>query len=110
MEEAILVLDSGVIVESNHRAPALFGRSAGAILGLHLKELVTSESVMRLAEFLEFDDSEPAVVLGMRQDDRAFPLQLRAIASIINGGRRLRVTSLSRCGAVERAVDTTPAG
>jgi len=110
LEIAIVVLDTGVIVETNHRAPALFGRAAGAILGLHVKELVTTDSLMRLAHFLEFDDPEPAMVLGVRQDDGTVPLQLRAIASIINSGRRLRVTSLTRCGAVERAVDTTPAG
>ena len=110
LEIAIVVLDTGVIVETNHRAPALFGRSAGAILGLHVKELVTNDSLLRLAHFLEFDVPEPTMVLGVRQDDGTVPLQLRAIASIISSGRRLRVTSLTRCGAVEKAVATTRAG
>jgi hypothetical protein len=110
LDEAVVVLDSGIIVETNHRAPALFGRSAGAILGLHVKELVSNESLIRLAHFLEFDDPEPAVVLGLRQDDGTLPLHMKAIAAIICGGRRLRVTSLTRCGAVQKAVGTTPAG
>lgn len=107
LEEAIVVLDEGIIVETNSRAPALFGRQAGTIQGWHLRELVTEESVMRLALFLEYDDPEPALVLGVRQDRRAFPLQMKAVASIIADGRRLRVTSLVRCGAVERPSDTT---
>lgn len=107
LEEAIVVLDEGIIVENNSRAPALFGRQAGAIQGWHLKELVTEESLMRLTLFLEYDDPEPALVLGVRQDHRAFPLQMKAVASIIADGRRLRVTSLARCGAVERPPDTT---
>jgi len=73
---------------------------------LHVKELVTNESLMRLAQFLETDDPEPAAVLGLRQDDRTFPVQLKAVASIISGGRRLRVTLLMRCA--EKAVDIEP--
>ena len=108
LEEAIVVLDSGVIVESNSRAPSLFGRQEDrAILGCHIKDLVTEESLMRLANFLEFDDPEPAMVLGRRQDRRTFPLQLKAVASIIGNGRRLRVTSLNRCGAIDRAGEGT---
>jgi len=109
LEEAIVVLDSGIIVESNSRAPSLFGRPARSILGWHLKQLVTGESLMRLSHFLEFDDPEPALLLAVRHDRRTFPLQLKAIASIIGNGCRLRVTSLTRCGAVEKAHDeTTP--
>jgi len=107
LEEAIVVLDSGVIVETNSRAPSLFGRVDGAIRGCHIKDLVTEESLMRLAHFLEFDDPEPALVLGRRQDHRTFPLQLKAVASIIGNGRRLRVTSLNRCGAIDRAGEGT---
>ena len=97
LEVAIVVLDAGVIVDANIQAPALFGRSVGAILGLHVKELVTNESLMRLAHFLEFDDAEPILVLGLCQDQRSFPLQLRAVASIIGDGHRLRITSMTRC-------------
>ena len=110
LEESIVVLDSGIIVAANNRAPTLFNRSVGAIMGLHFKELVTNESLMRLLHFLEFDDPEPALVFGLRQDDRTFPLQLKSVASIVGGSRRLRVTMLTRCGAVERAVDTNPTG
>ena len=107
MEESVVVLDAGIIVESNRRAPMHFGRSDGEIQGLHIKELVANESLMRLAHFLEFDDPEPTLVLGLRKDRRTFPLQLKAVASIVGKGRRLRVTMLTRCGAVERAVDPT---
>ena len=102
LEEAIVVLDEGIIIETNRRAPSLFGRQVGAIRGCHIKELVTEESLIRLAHFLEFDAPEPAQVLGLRQDHRTFPLQLKAVASIIAEGRRLRVTALTRCGAIER--------
>jgi len=109
LEESVVVLESGKIVEANSRAPMLFGRSVGEIVGLHLKELVSHESLMRLVHFLEFDDPEPTLVLGLRQDRRTFPLQLKAVASIIGEGRRLRVTLLTRCGAVEKPANRTTA-
>jgi hypothetical protein len=106
LEEPVVVLDSGIIVETNSRAHALFRMQAGTMVKLHINKLVTEESLMRLADFLEFDDHEPAVVLGLRQDRRTFPLQLKSMASIICNGRRLRVTSLSRCAQAHD--DPTP--
>lgn len=99
LEMAIIVLDSGIIVEANNQVPAFFGRSVGALLGLHVKELVTNESLTRLAHFLDLDAPKPVFVLGLCQDQPSFPLQLRAVAAIIGDGHRLRVTSLTRCGA-----------
>ena len=76
--EGILVHDKGTIIDANARLGAMIGFGPDELIGRHVSEFVTGESVAFVQERTSSDEvrSEPAEVIGRRRDGSSLSVEL----------------------------------
>jgi PAS domain-containing protein len=91
---AVVLLDQGMIVEMNTRAPAILGRPAEQILCHSLKEFARSDDAPRLTRWLESELLSPLLVIAVGIGKGQVGIWLQQHGHFTYQGRRVCMTSL----------------
>ena len=92
--EAIFVFESRVCIDANDVAVKLFGFSQkDEIVGAHIKDLVTKDSLEIILEKYELGDSSPYEVQAIKKNGEVFSILAKGTSAIINS-RNVRISAV----------------
>jgi PAS domain S-box-containing protein len=94
--EGLFIHDSGVVLDANSSAAALFGRAVKELSCCRISELIAEESCRVLMRQIHARSNEPCPITGYRKDGSNVPLEITVKAVLTCGGRRLEVLAVSQ--------------
>lgn len=94
--EGLFIHDSGVVLDANRAAAALFGRAVDELSRCRISELIAEESCRVLMRQIHGRRHEPCPITGFRKDGSNVPLEITVKAVLTCGGRRLEVLAVSQ--------------
>lgn len=90
MEGAILH-DSGVVLDANRAAAALFGRAVPELNRCPISELLREQGCRVLMRQIHARSNMPCPISGVRKDGSIVPLEVTVKAALTCQGRRVEV-------------------
>jgi PAS domain S-box-containing protein len=94
--EGLFIHDSGVVLDANRTAAALFGRAVKELSCCRISELIAEESCRVLMRQILARSNEPCPITGCRKDGSNVPLEITVKAVFTCGGRRIEVLAVSQ--------------
>lgn len=101
--EAVFLHADGKFIDCNATACHMFGRRREAIVGGHVRDLVSPESLETVMDHIAAGADAPYEAVGRRQSGAEFPIEIHG-RNLVLGGRTLRVTAV-RDLSREKAAD-----
>lgn len=94
--EGLFIHDSGVVLDSNRAAAALFGRAVKELNGCRISDLIAEESCRVLMRRIDTRSHEACPITALRKDGRNVPLEITMKAVLTGGGRQLEILAVSQ--------------
>lgn len=94
--EGVFLHDSGVVLDANRAAAALFGRAVRELNQCRISELLAEESCRVLMRQIHSRSSFPCPITAKCKDGSTVPLEVTVKATLICHGRRLEVLAINR--------------
>ncbi len=94
--EGAFIHDSGVVLDANRAAAALFGRAVGELNRCCISELIAEESCRILMRQIHSRSTVPCPITARRKDGTNVPLEIVVKATLTCNGRRLEVLVVSQ--------------
>ena len=91
----LFIHDSGVVMDANRAAAALFGRAIKELTCCRISELIAEESCRMLMRRIHARGNEPCPITALRKDGRSVPLEITIKAVLTHRGRRLEILGVS---------------
>jgi PAS domain S-box-containing protein len=94
--EGVFIHDSGVVLDANRAAAALFGRAVGELNRCCISELIAEESCRLLMRQIHARREGPCAITARRKDGAEVPLEIVIKATLTCNGRRLEILAVSQ--------------
>jgi PAS domain S-box-containing protein len=94
--EGLFIHDSGVVLDANRAAAAMFGRAVGELNRCRISELIAEESCQILMRQIHARSNLPCPVTARHKNGTDIPLEIVIKATLTCDGRRLEILAVSQ--------------